>query len=104
MAKNGQVHEGRKVGRSSATPIKPFSVNSYDLKSMSFKFGNDIFITFEMPRSSFTMIFWKITFRCYSVHLYSEVLGLVMNDGSSDTGPDSMVSWLAQLMLVTVLS
>ena len=36
-------------------PLPPnfFSVNSYDLKSMSFKFGNDIFITFEMPRVSY---------------------------------------------------
>ena len=50
MAKNGQVHEGGKVGRSSATPIKLFPVDSYDLKSMSFKFGNVIFNTFEMPR------------------------------------------------------
>ena len=48
MAKNGRVHEGRKVRRSNATPTKFFSVDSYDLKSMSFKFGNDIFITFEM--------------------------------------------------------
>ena len=47
MAKNGQVHEGGKVGRSKATPTKLFSVDSYDLKSMPFKFGNDIFITFE---------------------------------------------------------
>ena len=29
-----------------------FSVASDDLKSMSFKFGNDIFITFEMPGAS----------------------------------------------------
>ena len=50
MAKNGQVHEGGKVGRSSATPTKLFSVDSYDLKFMPFKFSNDIFITFEMPR------------------------------------------------------
>ena len=53
MAKNGQVHEGGKVGRSIATCTKLFSVDSYDLKSMSFKFGNDIFITFEMPRVSY---------------------------------------------------
>ena len=32
------------------TPTKLFSVESYDLKSMSFKFSNDFFITFEMPR------------------------------------------------------
>ena len=60
MAKNGNVHEGGKVGRNNATPTKLFSVDSYDLKSMSFKFGNDILITFEMPRSSFLMSFWKI--------------------------------------------
>jgi len=47
MAKNGQVHEGGAVGRSSANPTKPFSVDCYDLKSMSFKFGNDIFITLD---------------------------------------------------------
>ena len=49
MAKNGHVYEGGKEGRSDATPTNFFSVDSYDLKSMSFKFGNDIFITFEMP-------------------------------------------------------
>ena len=38
---------------SNATPIKLFPVDSYDLKSMSFKFGNDIFIIFEMPESSY---------------------------------------------------
>ena len=33
-------------------PLPPnfFSFNPYDLKFMSFKFGNDIFVTFEMPR------------------------------------------------------
>ena len=49
MAKNGHVYEGGKVGRSDATPTIFFSVYSSDLKIMSFKFGNDIFITFEMP-------------------------------------------------------
>ena len=48
MAKNGHVHEGRKVGRTDTTPTNVFSVDSYDLKSMSFKFGNDIF---KMPRA-----------------------------------------------------
>ena len=61
MAKNDQVHEGVKVKRSSATPTNLFSVDSYNLKYMSFKFGNDIFNTFEMPRSSSLMIFWKKT-------------------------------------------
>ena len=59
-AKNGHVHEGRKVGRSNATPTKFFSIDSYDLKSMSFKFGNDIFITFEMPGVAYSMSFDKI--------------------------------------------
>ena len=39
MAKNGHVHEGGKVGRSDATLTKLFSVDFYDLKSLSFKFG-----------------------------------------------------------------
>ena len=69
MAKNGQVHEDGKVGMSKATPTNLFSVDSYDLKSMPFKFGNDIFITFEKPRSSLLMIFWKNPFHCFSVHL-----------------------------------
>ena len=60
MAKNGRVHEGGKVGRSIAIPTKLFSVDSYDLKAVSFKFGNDIFITFEMPRVAYIMSFRKI--------------------------------------------
>jgi hypothetical protein len=45
-------------------PLPPnfFSVSSYDLKFMSFKFGNDIFVTFEMPRVAYTMIFQKSHF------------------------------------------
>ena len=39
------------AGRSDATPIKLFSVDSYDLNIISFKLGNDI--KFEMPRSSY---------------------------------------------------
>ena len=49
IVKNGHVHEGGKVRRSNVTPTKLFSVDSCDLKFMSFEFGNDIFITFEMP-------------------------------------------------------
>ena len=43
-------------------PLPPnfFPVDSYDLKSMSFKFGNDIFITFEMPGVAYSMSFDKI--------------------------------------------
>ena len=58
MTKN----EGGKVGRSNATPIKLFSVDFYDLKSMSIKLGNYIFITFEIPRVVayiYIMAFWK---------------------------------------------
>ena len=43
---NGHVHEGWNVGRSNATPTKLFSIDFYDLKSMSFNFGNDIIIDF----------------------------------------------------------
>ena len=35
---------------SDAIPIKLFSVDSYDQKTLSFKFGNDLFIAFEMSR------------------------------------------------------
>ena len=54
MAKNGHVHEGGKLGRSVATPTIFFSVDFYDLMSMSFKFGNDIFITFEMATVAYS--------------------------------------------------
>ena len=60
MVQNDPFYEGGKVGRSNATPIKYFSVDSYDLKSRSFKFGNDIFITFEMPRVAYIMSVGKI--------------------------------------------
>ena len=59
MAKNGHVHESGKVGRSDTTPTN-FFVNSYDLKSMSFKFGNAIFITFEMPGVAYSRPIDKI--------------------------------------------
>ena len=52
MAQIGHAHEVGKVGRSNATRTKVFSVDFYDLKSLSFKFSNDSFITFEMPRVS----------------------------------------------------
>ena len=48
------------VERSKANPTKLFSVDFYDLNTRSFKFGNDIFTTFEMPGSSYKMPFWKI--------------------------------------------
>ena len=60
MAKNDHIHEGRKVGSSNANHIKLFSVDSYDLKSMSLKFGNDKLITFEMARSSYPRSVGKI--------------------------------------------
>jgi hypothetical protein len=54
MAKNGQFHEGRKVRRLVRLAPNFFPVDSFDLKFMSLKFHNNIFIAFEMP-----MIFWK---------------------------------------------
>ena len=60
IVKNGHVHEGGKIGRSDAAPTNFFSVDSYDLKSMSFKFCNDVFITFEMPGSSYSRPIDKI--------------------------------------------
>ena len=79
MAKNDPFHEGGKVERSYATPFKLFSVDSYDLKSMSFKFGNDIFIIFEMPRSSFLMSIGKMNISLLFRPAASEVLGSVHN-------------------------
>ena len=61
MAKTDHFHEGGKVGRSNATPIKFVSVDSFDLKSRSFKFGNDIFNTFEIRRVAYIMSVGKIT-------------------------------------------
>ena len=58
--KMAYVHEGGKVARSDATSTNFFSENCYDLKSLSFKFGNDTFITFEMPRVAYNRPFWKI--------------------------------------------
>ena len=43
-----------------ATLTKHFSVDSYDLKYMSFKFSNDIFITFVMPWVAYNRPFSKI--------------------------------------------
>ena len=57
--------------RSNATPIKP--VDFYDLKYMSFKFGNDIFINFEIPGSSF----WKNNISLLFCPFALEVLGLL---------------------------
>jgi hypothetical protein len=50
-----------------------FSVDSYDLKTMSFKFSNAIFITFEMQGSFYKRPVGKIN---NSVPFSSEVLGL----------------------------
>ena len=65
---NVDVHEVWNVGRSNATPTKLFSVHSYDLKAMSFKF---------ILRSSFIMSFWKINISLLFRPFASEVLGLI---------------------------
>ena len=41
-------------------PSNLFSVDFYDLKTMSFIFGDDIFIIFEMPGSSYQRPVGKI--------------------------------------------
>ena len=69
MAKNDPFHEGRKVGRSNATPFKLFSVDSYDLKF-------NVFIIFEMPRSSFLMSIDKMNIALLFLPSASEVLDL----------------------------
>ena len=79
MTKSDHFHEGGKVGRSNATPIKFVFVDSYDLKSMLFKFGNDIFITFEMPRVAYIMSFWKINISLLFRPFASDVLGSAMD-------------------------
>ena len=60
MTKNGHVREVGKWKRVVPLPPNFFSVDSYDLKSMSFKFGNDIFITFEMAGVAYSVSFDKI--------------------------------------------
>ncbi len=50
-------------------PSNFFSVGTNDLKFMSFKFGNDIFITFEMPRVSYIRSKPRKSNSFYSVHL-----------------------------------
>ena len=60
MAKNDHFYEDWKVGRSNANPVKLFSIDPYDLNSVSFKFGSDIFFTFEMAGSSYQRPFWKM--------------------------------------------
>ena len=57
-------------------PSNFYSGNSYDLKSMSFKFGNDIFIVFEKPRSSFLMSVGQMNISLLFRPSASEVLGL----------------------------
>ena len=53
MTTNGYFYEGGKVGRSDAPSIILFSADFHDLKSLSFKFCNVTFITFEIPRVSY---------------------------------------------------
>ena len=55
-------------------PSNFFSVNSYGQKFMAFKFGNDIFIIFKMPRSSFLMSVGKMTISLLFRPSASEVL------------------------------
>ena len=74
ILKNDHIHEGGKVGKTNVTRIKLFSVDSCDLKSMSFKFTNNIFIIFEMPRSSYKSPFSKINISLLFCPFASDVL------------------------------
>ena len=74
MAKNDDFHEGGKVGRTNATTVKLFSVDLHDLKTMPFKLSNDIFITFEMPRSSYIIdVLWGQPIKLIQVASTSEL-------------------------------
>ena len=79
IVKNCHVHEGGKVRRSNAIPTNFFPVDFYDQKPLSFKFGNNTFITFKMPRSSFLMSIWKINISLLFCSFASEVLALSHN-------------------------
>ena len=50
MVKNDHFHESGKVVMPCHSN-QTFFADLYDLKSISFKFGKDIIIDFEMPRS-----------------------------------------------------
>jgi hypothetical protein len=56
MAKNDHFHGDGKKGSSNAISTKLFSVDSYDLKFMSFMFGNAKFNTFEVIALHFVAI------------------------------------------------
>ena len=79
MAKTDPFREGGKVERSNATPFKLFSVDSYDLKSISFKSSNNVFMIFEMSRSSFLMSVSKMNISCLFRPSASEVLEIVQH-------------------------
>ena len=80
MAKNGG-----KIERSSATPIKLFSVDSYNQETISFKFGNDIFIIFEMLKGHPTLKIWHFLkkFR-YEIPYFSSSGGTIMSNLSNN--------------------
>ena len=60
------------------------------LMNLSFKFGNDIFINFEMPVSSFIMPAWKIHISLIFPPFASEVLNIYLDQpkavGSDQNG------------------
>ena len=87
------VHEGGKVGRSDATPIISFSVEFFDLKFLSFKFGNDTFIIFLMPRVSYNRLDRKI-YISLPLGTLAAPLALLRADRESDTegGTGSLVA------------
>ena len=63
------VNEGEKVGRSNVTPTKFFSVDFFDVPSLSFKFVNDTFIAIELSEYVFEINYIQnIFFRCKTIN------------------------------------
>ena len=94
MAKNDHFLEDGNLGR--IMPLLPnFFVDSYDLKSMSFKFGNDIFIIFEMPMSSFLMSVGKMNISLLFLPSASEVLD---SSNIENANPNLYCTWCMEEM------
>ena len=85
IVKNGQKWPcswGRESRKEWCHSHQFFSVDSYDLKSLSFKFRNDTFITFEMQRVAYKRPFWKIYNSLLFRPFASEVLALFQSGES----------------------
>ena len=77
MTKNSHIHEDGKVGRYNDTSTKHFSIDSYNLKSLLFQFGNDIFITFEIP--SIRIVYNRLVSKINILLLFCPTVGPCLN-------------------------